>query len=73
MKVFIKQRLVEKGKTVSELAWLIGISRQSLCESLERDMRISTVYKVADALGYDLVFRDRKTGEEVAIEKGDVK
>ena len=52
----IKETLKKKGLTQNELADRLGINRVSLCRLLsdKNDMRISTIKKIADAIGCDL-------------------
>ena len=52
----IKETLKQKGLTQNDLADRLGINRVSLCRLLsdKNDMRISTIKKIADAIGCDV-------------------
>ena len=52
----IKEALKQRGLTQNELAERLGINRVSLCRllSYKNDMRISTMKKIADAIGCDV-------------------
>ena len=52
----IKETLKQKGLTQNELAERLGINRVSLSRLLsdKNDMRISTIQKIADAIGCDV-------------------
>ena len=52
----IKEALKKRGLTQNELADRLGINRVSLCRLLsdKNDMRISTIKKIADAIGCDV-------------------
>ena len=52
----IKETLKQRGLTQNELAERLGINRVSLCRLLsdKNDMRISTIKKIADAIGCDV-------------------
>ena len=52
----IKETLKQKGLKQNDLAERLGINRVSLCRLLsdKNDMRISTIKKIADAIGCDL-------------------
>ena len=52
----IKEVLKQRGLTQNELADRLGINRVSLSRLLsdKNDMRISTIKKIADAIGCDL-------------------
>ena len=52
----IKETLKQRGLTQNELAERLGINRVSLCRLLsdKNDMRISTIQKIADAIGCDV-------------------
>ena len=52
----IKETLKQRGLTQNELAERLGINRVSLSRLLsdKNDMRISTIKKIADAIGCDV-------------------
>ena len=52
----IKETLKKRGLTQNELADRLGINRVSLSRLLsdKNDMRISTIKKIADAIGCDI-------------------
>ena len=52
----IKETLKQRGLTQNELADRLGINRVSLSRLLsdKNDMRISTIKKIADAIGCDV-------------------
>lgn len=61
----IRRVLFEKDIKGLELADMIGKPKQSLYNQLNRDTwKFSEVEKIADALGCDIVFKDRETGAE---------
>lgn len=65
-KVRIKAMLKSKGKTYEDLADITGNAMQTVYNTMARDtLKYNDVEFIADKLGYDIVFRDRKTGEEV--------
>ena len=62
MKKLTEHLLVDAGMNKTELAQKMGISRQALCNNLNRDMRISTFFKMVDEMGYKLYYtKDGKT------------
>ena len=52
----IKEILKQRGLKQNDLAERLGINRVSLCRLLsdKNDMRISTIKKIADAIGCDV-------------------
>lgn len=65
-KVRIKAMLKSKSKTYEDLAGITGNAMQTVYNTMARDtLKYNDVEFIADKLGYDIVFRDRKTGEEV--------
>ena len=52
----IKETLKQRGLTQNELADRLGINRVSLCRLLsdKNDMRVSTIKKIAEAIGCDV-------------------
>lgn len=54
--LYIKDALKKRGLTQNELADRLGINRVSLSRLLsdKNDMRISTIRKIADAIGCDV-------------------
>ena len=54
--LYIKDALKQRGLTQNDLAGRLGINRVSLSRLLsdKNDMRISTIKKIADAIGCDV-------------------
>ena len=67
----IKEALKKRGLTQNELAERLGINRVSLSRLLsdKNDMRISTIKKIADAIGCDVaeLFKPEVTEEHNTI------
>ena len=67
----IKETLKQKGLKQSELAERLGINRVSLSRLLsdKNDIRISTIKKIADAIGCDVAefFAPAETAEHNTI------
>ena len=67
----IKDILKQRGLTQNELAERLGINRVSLSRLLsdKNDMRISTIQKIADAIGCDVAefFSPAETAEHNTI------
>ena len=62
--VHIKTAMIHKKVTQVQLAEKLGKATQTVYNTLGRDMmRYVEVERFADALGCDVVFRDRDTGE----------
>lgn len=62
--ILIKTAMLHKGMKVGDLAPLIGFTPQALSVKLNRDtMTFESAEKMADALGCDIVLRDRETGK----------
>lgn len=60
----------KKGITQGELAKLVGFPGQStVSEKLKRDIKISVFVKMVNALGYEIVIRERGQGRK---HKGDI-
>lgn len=62
-----------RGLNKSKLAEQMGLSRpQVLINQMNRktSMRTETFVKIANALGYDVVLKDRNSGEEIVVEEG---
>lgn len=65
-KIRIKTMLVIRNKSYKDLADMTGTKYQTIKNKLFRDsLNYNYVEKVADLLGFDVVFRDRETGKEV--------
>jgi DNA-binding Xre family transcriptional regulator len=61
----IKQLLIERGKSVKQLAELFGISGQSMSNKLYRDnFSFEDVLKIADYLNCDVKIVTRDTKKE---------
>ena len=54
--LYIKETLKKRGLKQNDLAERLGINRVSLCRLLsdKNDMRLSTIKKIADAIGCDV-------------------
>lgn len=67
----IKETLKQRGLTQNELADRLGINRVSLSRILsnKNDMRVSTIKKIADAIGCDVAefFTPADTAEHNTI------
>ena len=67
----IKETLKQRGLTQNELADRLGINRVSLSRLLsdKNDMRMSTIKKIADAIGCDVTefFKPEATEEHNVI------
>ncbi len=50
------KKLIEENATQAEVARVMGINRQTLNDSLRRDMRLTKFERIIDALGYKVVF-----------------
>ena len=56
----VKRLIKDNGKTISEIAEGLGKSQQSLSQKIIKEsMRATELYNIADALGYDIVFKKR--------------
>lgn len=63
--IIIKQLLIERGKSVKQLAELFGISGQSMSNKLYRDsFSFEDVLKIADYLNCDVKIVTRDTKKE---------
>lgn len=61
----LKTIMVYKGVTAVSLAKALGKATQTFYNMLQRDvMKYSEVEKIADALGCDIILRDRETRQE---------
>ena len=69
--LYIKDALKQRGLTQNDLAGRLGINRVSLSRLLsdKNDMRISTIKKIADAIGCDVTefFSPADTAEHNTI------
>ena len=67
----IKDILKQRGLTQNELADRLGINRVSLSRILsnKNDMRVSTIQKIADAIGCDITefFAPAETADNTTI------
>ena len=50
------KRIIDENTTQAEVANKMGIHRQTLNDSLRRDMRLTKFEKIVDALGYKIIF-----------------
>ena len=59
----IKKILIDKGLSQAEFAGIVNKDPQQMRNSLCRDSsNYATIEKWLDAIGVDIVFRDRETG-----------
>lgn len=66
----IEAIMEKKGTTQGELAKLVGFPGQStVSEKLKRDIKISVFIKMVNALGYEVIVRERGQGRK---HKGDI-
>ena len=70
-KDYIEAGAYRKGMTIADVRHIYGWSAQSLYQMLKNDtMKLSVFRKVMeDILGYEMVFRDKDTGEELILGK----
>lgn len=73
MEKFINKRLADKGIRLSEVARRMGVSRQSLGESVTKDLRISTMLRIAEAMGMQLCLYDSAEKKIYRITEQDIK
>ena len=60
----IKKTMIEKGIKPGAVADMLGQDKQVFYNKISRDtMKYNDVEKIADALGCDVVFKDRETGK----------
>lgn len=63
-KMIIKKAMKHQNIKSGVLARLLGMDYQAFCNKLSRGtMSANYMVEIADALGCDVVFRDRATGE----------
>lgn len=65
---------VGAGVTQAKLAEKVGVSSVQVVQSMlyrSKSMRTDNLIKLADALGYDVVLRNRVTDKEILIVKGE--
>lgn len=53
------RKLIDENATQAEVARVMGINRQTLNDSLRRDMRLTKFERIVDALGYKVVFVEK--------------
>lgn len=63
MNRIIKTAMLAKKVKSGELAELLGKDKQAFYNWLSRDTMGDKIIEVADALGCDIVLRDRETGK----------
>ena len=65
-KIKVKAMLKIRGLSYIDVAEMTGTAYQTVRYKMSHDsLNYNFVEKLADALGFDIVFRDRETGEEV--------
>ena len=65
---------IETGMTQAKLAEKIGLNSAQAVQSMlyrNRNTRINNIVSLADALGYDVILRNRVTDKEILIVKGE--
>ena len=61
----IEAIMEKKGATQGELAKLVGFPGQStVSEKLKRDIKVSVFIKMVNALGYEIVVREKTQGRK---------
>lgn len=61
----IEEIMEKKGTTQGELAKLVGFPGQStVSEKLKRDIKISVFVKMVNALGYEVIIREKTQGRK---------
>ncbi len=67
----LKMIMADKGMKINQLSEMVGKSPQTLYNTFYNDektkrsgMTFEKVAELADALGCDIVFKDRETGKE---------
>ena len=61
----IKMIMLDKDIKTDKLSAFLGIPKQTIYNKFCRDtMKYNDVESIADFLGCDIVFKDRKTGKE---------
>ena len=72
MNLRIKETCKEKGVTLQNVAELMGVNRVSLSNSINGNPTISTLQKIADALGVSIVdlFEAKRDGFTALIDHG---
>lgn len=66
---------IELGLTQKHLADKIGANSPQVVQNMlyrNKDMRTSSLIRFANALGYDLVLKNRVTDKEILLVKDDV-
>lgn len=72
MKTFIKKRMLDKHMSADTISERIGAKQSSFYRSLKSDMRVSRLFAVAQAMGYQLGFFDPKEKRFHKIEASDI-
>ena len=65
---------IETGMTQAKLAEKIGANNVQAVQSMlyrSKNMRVDNLIKLADALGYDVILRNRVTDKEILIVRGE--
>lgn len=65
----INECVKEKGIAKATLAKNVGMTSQNLYNKLARPngMRIDSLVAIMEALGYDVIVKDRETGKEMKV------
>lgn len=65
----IKQMLAIKGVSQAKLAQILGFVRQqNISILLMGEVKVQFMARVAEALGFDFILRDRATGEIITVQ-----
>ena len=65
----IKWMLAERGVSQAKMAQMLGfIRQQNISILLMGEVKVQFMARVASALGFDLILRDKATGKHIFVE-----